>query len=264
MSATSSSPPPGRPRRHGRHRSPRRGPLAAALAVCLAGVAAAAVAGQQSGSTPADLAGHDSPAPAAAPFTVMTIDTGSASPVPETAVPSHSAAPRSAAPRPTHHAGASPKPSSPSHGSNGGTVGEPGSGSGGGPVNGAPIGYNPSADSAADIDTAMKQAKADGLNVLLDFGASWCGNCQAIDRLYAESSVRKLLAGHYHLVQIDVGEKDNSTNMNILSRYDASGGYGLPVMIVVTPSGTIRTDTNKSGLPDLSTGGFTAWLNKWA
>lgn len=73
-----------------------------------------------------------------------------------------------------------------------------------------------------------------------------------------------MLDSRYHLVQIDIGEQDNSTNMQILSRYDSSGSYGLPVLIVVTPSGAVRTDTNKTGLPDLSAGGFTAWLNQWA
>jgi thiol:disulfide interchange protein len=110
----------------------------------------------------------------------------------------------------------------------------------------------------------MKLAKADGLNVLLVFGATWCGTCQHIDGLFGDPSVRTVLDSHYHLVQIDIGEQDNSTNMQLLSRYDSSGGYGLPVIIVVTPSGTMRVNTNQSGLPDLSSGGFTSWLNQWA
>jgi thiol-disulfide isomerase/thioredoxin len=234
--------------------------------VCLAGVTAAAVAAQHRGSPSAGLAGHDSPVSTVAPFTVSTNDAGSASSVPPAPATSRAAATpsKTATKPPVHRVGATRRPSSPSHGATAGTAGTPGSGSGGGPVNGAPIGYDPSRDSAADIAAAMKQAKADGRDVLLDFGATWCGNCQAIDRLYAESSVKKVLAAHYHLVQIDIGEKDNSTNMNILSRYDSSGSFALPVMIVVTPGGSVRTDTNKTGLPDLSTGGFTAWLNKWA
>lgn len=272
MSASSSSPSPGRPRHRGRHRSRRRGPVVAALAVCLAGVTAAAVAAQHGGDPATDLAGHDSPASTGAPFTVATNDAGSAGPVPTATTPSRSAVPsRTAVPHPARHTSAPKKSGGPGHGATAGTGGTgkatgggSGGGSGGGPVNGAAIGYDPSRDSAADVATAMKQAKADGRDVLLDFGATWCGNCQAIDRLYAESSVKKVLAAHYHLVQIDIGEKNNSANMNLLSRYDSSGGYALPVMIVVTPSGTVRTNTNKTGLPELSTGGFTAWLNKWA
>ncbi|HEY3482859.1 MAG TPA: thioredoxin family protein [Streptomyces sp.] len=232
----------------------------------LAGVTAAAVAAQHRGSPSADLAGSGSPASTAAPFTVSTNEAGSSGSVPSTPAPSSAAATpsKTAAKPPVHRVGVTKRPSSPSHGATTGTSRTPAAGSGGGPVNRAAIGYDPSRDSAADIATAMKQAKADGREVLLDFGATWCGNCQAIDRLYAESSVKKVLAAHYHLVQIDIGEKDNSTNMNLLSRYDSSGSFALPVMIVVTPGGTVRTDTNKTGLPELSTSGFTAWLNKWA
>jgi thiol:disulfide interchange protein len=100
--------------------------------------------------------------------------------------------------------------------------------------------------------------------VLLDFGASWCGNCVAMDQLFrTSSSVKATMAASYHLVQIDIGDNVGK-NMQILGKYDSSGGYALPVLLVVSPSGTVRVDTNKTGNPSFSESGFESFLTKWA
>ena len=73
------------------------------------------------------------------------------------------------------------------------------------------------------------------------------------------SSVKSTLAASYHLVQIDI---DN--NMPLLGKYDSSGNFALPVLLVISPSGTLRVDTNKTGNPEFSESGFNAFLTKWA
>ncbi|MEU6238181.1 thioredoxin family protein [Kitasatospora sp. NPDC047058] len=131
---------------------------------------------------------------------------------------------------------------------------------GGGPI---AIGYNAAADSPAAVDAAIRQAKSDGRNVLLDFGATWCGNCKALDKTLGDSQVQSVLNASYHLVQVDIGGH-STTNFNLLKKYDSQGSYKMPVLIVVTPDGAVRTDTNTAGLPSLNTGGFTSFLKKWA
>jgi thiol-disulfide isomerase/thioredoxin len=121
------------------------------------------------------------------------------------------------------------------------------------------FGYSATADNQALIDAARKAAAADGREVLLDFGASWCGNCVAMDKDFQTSQVKAVLAASYHLVQIDA-DHDGGT----LMRYDSSGSYALPVLIVLSPDGTMRVDTNKSGNPSFGQAGFLAWLKKWA
>jgi hypothetical protein len=61
------------------------------------------------------------------------------------------------------------------------------------------------------------------------------------------------------VVQIDV-----DTNMSAISPYDNSSDFGLPVLIVLSPLGSVRVDTNKSGNPDFSQSGFLGFLKKWA
>lgn len=125
------------------------------------------------------------------------------------------------------------------------------------------FGYSATADAAGDVAAALRQAKADGRNVLLDFGANWCGNCQALDRLYASAQVQGALNASYHLVQVDIGDHVTA-NMNLLQKYDSSGSYQLPVLIVVTPGGKVTADTARTGLPSLNADGVNAFLHKWA
>ncbi|SEL48510.1 thioredoxin family protein [Streptacidiphilus jiangxiensis] len=125
------------------------------------------------------------------------------------------------------------------------------------------FGYSPSANAQAQIDAARAAARADGKEVLLDFGATWCGNCVAMDEDFRTSQVRAVLGASYHLVQIDIGDNVDA-NMRILGRYDAASNFALPVIIILSPSGTIRVDTNKTGNPAFDQAGFLAFLKKWA
>jgi hypothetical protein len=80
-----------------------------------------------------------------------------------------------------------------------------------------------------------------------------------MDKDFQTSQVKAVLAASYHLVQVDA-DHDGGT----LMRYDKSGSYALPVLIVLSPDGTMRVDTNKTGNPGFGQAAFLAWLKKWA
>ncbi|WP_051893653.1 thioredoxin family protein [Streptomyces erythrochromogenes] len=125
-------------------------------------------------------------------------------------------------------------------------------------------GYDSSADAQKQIDAALRAAKADGRMVLLDFGANWCGNCKAADKVFAQSQTAGILGASYHLVKVDIGG-NSPANSALLRKYSPSGGtYTMPVLVVVSPSGTVRTDTHVTGNPSLTAEGINSFLRKWA
>lgn len=125
-------------------------------------------------------------------------------------------------------------------------------------------GYDSGADAQKLIDAALRAAKADGRMVLLDFGANWCGNCKAADKVFAQPATASILGASYHLVKVDIGG-DSSANSALLRKYSPSGGtYKMPVLVVVSPSGTVRTDTHATGNPALTADGINSFLRQWA
>lgn len=125
-------------------------------------------------------------------------------------------------------------------------------------------GYDSSADAQKLIDAALRAAKADGRMVLLDFGANWCGNCKTADKVFAQPKTASILGASYHLVKVDIGG-NSSANSALLRKYSPSGGtYKMPVLVVVSPSGTVRTDTHVTGNPALTADGIGSFLRKWA
>ncbi|MER8095616.1 thioredoxin family protein [Streptomyces goshikiensis] len=125
-------------------------------------------------------------------------------------------------------------------------------------------GYDSAADGRQALDAALRAAAADGKQVLLDFGANWCGNCKAADKVFGQPATNALLNDSYHLVKIDIGSQ-NSVNFSILRKYSSGGGsYKMPVLIVLSPPGTVRTDTHQSGNPALTADGLGSFLRQWS
>lgn len=123
------------------------------------------------------------------------------------------------------------------------------------------IGYDPQASAATQIMDALIASQLDGKAVLLDFGANWCAACRDLDKAMHTPQARAVLERSYHVVRIDLGTYDN---MKLASQYDAYGTYGMPLLVVLAPDGTVRADSARNGQPPYDEAGLSAWLRQWA
>lgn len=211
-----------------------------------------------------------SAAPASAGRTAQALPSESASPTASASASAEASPTASASPSPSVSASASagarpassPTPSRPTSGSTAGRG--PAASTAPAPARVPGPGYDGSADAQKQIEAALSAAKADGRTVLLDFGANWCGNCKAADKVFAQSATAAILGADYHLVKIDIGG-GNSANSALLRKYSPSGGtYTMPVLVAVSSSGKVLTDTHVTGNPSLTSDGINAFLRTWA
>ncbi|MFF8835743.1 thioredoxin family protein [Streptomyces sp. NPDC015130] len=169
------------------------------------------------------------------------------------AAPRPAATTSKAAPRPARTT-AAPAPTKPAV-----KKGAPVSGS-----SGFTSGYPTGADARGAVEAAVAAAEADGKKVLIDFGANWCGNCKAADRVFATSAVGALLDASYHVVKVDIGSQDSSA-FDLLRDYcTGEGAYKMPVLVVLDGNGEVVTETHSTGNPELTETGLGAFLRKWA
>ena len=92
------------------------------------------------------------------------------------------------------------------------------------------------ADSARDftqeLSKALNDAKADGRPVFIDFWASWCKNCSAMEHTtFASDAVKKRLAG-FHEVRFQAERPNQSPAKEVLDHFKV---LGLPSFVVLTP-----------------------------
>ena len=126
----------------------------------------------------------------------------------------------------------------------------------------ASAGAEPNMSATMQIVDAVAASRMDGKSVLLDFSASWCTACRALDKAMHTPKVQALLAQSYRVVHIDLGNADPA-HMALASQYDALGTYGMPLLVVLNPDGTVRADSAHVGQPKYDEAGLAAWLTQW-
>ena len=106
--------------------------------------------------------------------------------------------------------------------------------------------YNPSADAKADVRHALKEAHADHKPVLLFFGANWCPDCRALAAALKSGRNAKLIASHFNVVKIDVGNFDH--NLDVVKHFGNPIAKGIPAAVIVSPGGTVLYATKAGEL----------------
>jgi thiol-disulfide isomerase/thioredoxin len=106
--------------------------------------------------------------------------------------------------------------------------------------------------SASDImQRAEAQAQGEHKNILLDFGASWCGNCKLYDRFLADPQMHVLMRRAFVFASMDTGEHASDTKHADTPggvEYEASIGgkdAGWPFLIMLDANGKPIVDSSR-------------------
>ncbi len=84
-----------------------------------------------------------------------------------------------------------------------------------------------------EIGAALRQAKRENKHVLLDFWATWCKNCTALEHnTFPDPEVQKILQKDYILVRVQAEDAADPATRNLLETYQVTG---LPTLLILTP-----------------------------
>jgi uncharacterized protein YyaL (SSP411 family) len=106
---------------------------------------------------------------------------------------------------------------------------------------------------AAELVAEARAAAArDQRNVLVEFGASWCGWCRRFEAFLADPDVGRIMHDHFvvvHLTALESGDRKPLENAGATELLREMGGTGgIPFYFVVDPAGKKLADAN--GMPD--------------
>jgi thiol:disulfide interchange protein len=125
--------------------------------------------------------------------------------------------------------------------------------------------YDPARNPAADLKAALTLAAADHKEVLIDFGAYWCPDCRALEKMFLSEQTRPLLQRDFIVVPVDVG--DFNLNLSFAAQYVNLQTSGIPALVVLTSGGKIRVATNDGSFENARTmnnNQVNAFLALWA
>ena len=105
----------------------------------------------------------------------------------------------------------------------------------------APV-YDESADAQAQVSQALLKAKADHKQLMILFGANWCGDCKMLDGEFKKPAMKALLDANYVVVKVDVDRFNK--NLDVVKPYGDVIKKGIPSIVIATPANQLVYATN--------------------
>jgi protein disulfide-isomerase len=97
--------------------------------------------------------------------------------------------------------------------------------------------YDEKADAHQQIATAIAEASKAQKNIVLVFGANWCGDCRALNEQMHKEELAALIATNYEVVKVDVGRF--TKNKDIGEKYHVPLRHGIPALAVLDSGGNL-------------------------
>ena len=111
----------------------------------------------------------------------------------------------------------------------------------------APV-YDESADAQAQVSQALAKAKTDNKQLMIVFGANWCGDCKMLDGEFKKPALKALLDANYIVVKVDVNRFNK--NLDVVKPYGDVIKKGIPSIVIATPANQLVYATNGGELAD--------------
>lgn len=128
------------------------------------------------------------------------------------------------------------------------------------------IRYDPEANAAELIDTALAKARDEGKHALIIFGADWCHDSRGlVDHMHEDERLSAFLETHFVTAQIDVGMRHR--NIDQLNRFGVRAAFGTPTLVVADGDGQPlngQTAHDWRTANDASTDDIIAYLSDYA
>ena len=100
----------------------------------------------------------------------------------------------------------------------------------------API-YDEKADARKDIAAAIANAGESRRNVVLIFGANWCGDCRALHAQMHKPELASIIEKNFVVVGIDLGRWNK--NLDVAEQYHVPIKHGIPALAVLDSRGNL-------------------------
>ena len=97
--------------------------------------------------------------------------------------------------------------------------------------------YDETADARHDIAAAISNAESSQKNIVLIFGANWCGDCHALHEQMHKPELAAIIEQNFAVVDIDLGRWDK--NLDVAEQYHVPIKHGIPALAVLGPKGNL-------------------------
>jgi thiol-disulfide isomerase/thioredoxin len=122
--------------------------------------------------------------------------------------------------------------------------------------------YRADVNAQEEINNTIAAAGKQHKRVILVFGATWCGDCYALDYAFHQPRIEPLLNNNFKVVHVDVGRYDR--NLDLAKKYHVDLEKGIPSLAVLTPQGGLLYSTAEFERARLMTEeDVISFLNQW-
>jgi len=124
--------------------------------------------------------------------------------------------------------------------------------------------FDEKADAHQQVAGAIREASKAGKNIILDFGANWCGDCHALEAQLQKPELAALIAKNFVVVNVDVGRFDK--NLDLAQKYRIPLQKGVPALAVLSPRGELLYAQDQGQFEDarhMSYEAIKAFFEQW-